>query len=541
MKTSRFAEMTGWASGMAFAGALGCSSSLDTTDGVVPGVDEPDGVVEPGDTCGPTRELRRMSNRRFGKAVQDLLGLSEAPQVTGGGGRSDTLIPGDSLLLSTDLAFEYQQVIRQAVRSVDAAELLVCGAAEAEADCVNRFVVDFGTRAFRRAPTAEETTSLVRLFEMGKTLSQQRGVELMVEAMLQSPSFLYQRALGVTTSTGLYELSAFEVAEQLAFMFLDSVPDAELINAAASQSLGTAEGIAAEVERLVATPRGQQHMGWVFDTWLGGQRVVGRTKDQELFPEFSAELQQSLGRSKQLAVDSALQQGGTLSELFSSSDLWVDSTLAGFLGVTAPDAEGFGLVTFPSEERLGILTHPALQAQFGTTQETSVVHRGLFVYSDVLCNPVAAPPPGALEEGLAVAEQLDTERQRAEYRAEQPICGACHKQFDAYGLAFEKYDAIGRYDSAQDSTTEVIAPASLAGSYAAPSDLMARVAAAPELAQCAVQRLLEVTLARNTTAGDQCITERVVEQWSVSGNRLSDLFRVVGTNPGLYVRTEAAQ
>jgi hypothetical protein len=448
-------------------------------------------------------------------------------------------VPGDTPLLSVDLAFEQKEVIRAAAAQAQATLLLACSSGEADAACVQRFIIDFTTRAFRRPISDDERMRLTALFDLGKKVSVQRGFELFVQAVLQAPSFLYHRALGSADATGSYALTSYEVAENLGLLFLDSVPDAELMRAAGADALRSDAAIAAQVERLLQQPAVQAQMTWVLDAWLGGGRVVGKAKDPALFGDFSPELQMSLWQSKREQLHQLTwQRGSTLRELFSSPELWLDAGLAKLLGVSAP-AQGF--VAQPVSQRFGILTHPALLAQFATAKETSVVHRGLFVFSDVLCTPVASPPPGAVEEGLAAAKELHTERLRAEYRAAKPVCGGCHRQFDPYGLVFENYDAVGRAQTGNDTRATVIMPPSIAGEFQSAPDLLAKLSEAPELARCAAQRVVEYALARSETDVERCLTDSVSRGWAASGGRLSDLFRSLGTSRALYSHEEGTK
>lgn len=503
----------------------------NTGSGPGPSVDEAN--------CALPRELVRLPNRRVGRAIADMLQASTVPTITGGGGRSDTLVPGDTPLLSLDLAFEQREVIRAAAAQADAAQLLACAAGEAETACVDRFIVAFTTRAFRRPITDDERTRLTALFDLGKKVSLQRGFELFVQAVLQAPSFLYHRALGAADATGSYALTSHEVAEKLGLLFLDSVPDAELMLAAGADALRSEAAIAAQVERLLQQPAVQAQLTWVLDAWLGGGRVVGKAKDSALFGDFSPELQASLWQSKREQLHQfTWQRGSSLRELFSSPELWLDAGLANLLGLPAP-AQGF--VAQPVSERFGILTHPALLAQFATAKETSVVHRGLFIYSDVLCTPVASPPAGAVEEGLAAAKELHTERLRAEYRAAKPVCGGCHRQFDPYGLVFENYDAVGRAQAGIDTRATVITPPSITGEFQSAGELLAKLSEAPELTRCAAQRVVEYALARSETDADRCLTDSVSRGWTASGARLSDLFRSLGTSRALYSHKEGAK
>src|SRR5207253_693943 len=115
-----------------------------------------------------------------------------------------------------------------------------------------------GAKAFRRPLTTAEIAQLVSdpgqpatatapaihpapFLAAGSDTAQ--GIQLMIEAILLSPSFVYRTELGPTDLSpdpkGNYpdvKLTPYEIAAQLAFTFLGSIPDAELVAAAADTS-----------------------------------------------------------------------------------------------------------------------------------------------------------------------------------------------------------------------------------------------------------------------------------------------------------------
>jgi hypothetical protein len=491
--------------------------------------------------CAPPRSLRRLSNRRYGKAVRDLLDLEEAPLVTGGGGRLDTLVPGDARLLSNDLGFEYSHVASEAAQAAELSLLLPCDLASGDRACASEFISSFGLRAFRRPVTPVEVEQLLTVYDVGAEAGFEAGIRLLLQAFLQTPSFLYQGSLAAADATGTLQLTSYDVAEMLGLLFFDSVPDSELLAAAEVDALSTEEGIASQVERLLALPSVRAQLSWVLDGWFGGTGLLGKTKDSGLFPGYTAELGQSLWQSKHRFIEQLMwETGGSLAELLTSEQIWVNAPVAGFLGLPTPTAAEWELVNAPGGQRRGILTHPALMAQLASTDETSVVHRGLFLYNVVLCQPMSPPPAGAVEEGLAVAQQLEDERQRAVYRAEQPVCNSCHVAFDPYGLAFEKYDAAGQYLPDADASASVRAPASIAGEYTDAAALMTQLATAPELAQCASKQLVSYALEAVAGEAEACVVEQVHERFKASPGTLVDLFRSLASAPAMYQRVETS-
>src|SRR6185369_10691383 len=84
------------------------------------------------------------------------------------------------------------------------------------------FITSFGQRAFRRPLTDAEVTTHLGLFNKGPTLypgvdAFKAGVSLVVQAMLQSPYFLYRTELGTATGGATtVPLSDWEVGAKLA-------------------------------------------------------------------------------------------------------------------------------------------------------------------------------------------------------------------------------------------------------------------------------------------------------------------------------------
>jgi hypothetical protein len=256
-------------------------------------------------------------------------------------------------------------------------------------------------------------------------------------------------------------------------------------------------------------------------------------------------VQASLVESKNRFLNGLLwDDQGTFADLLTSPKLWVDKTLADFLHVTAP-ASGFAALSLP-DQTSGILTHPAVQAWLATANETSVVHRGLFVYTQLLCDQTAPPPAGALDIAAAAAKDLTTERQRAGFRAGRSPCKSCHTLFDPMGLVFESYDPVGRFRSTVggapvDTSAEGVVPDSLVGHLTGASDMATRLTKSPEVTACAAKQVMSYSLAKGLTLPtEDCVAQDVEKRFLASGSRLTELFRAVVMSPGFRARTEGA-
>jgi hypothetical protein len=74
------------------------------------------------------------------------------------------------------------------------------------------------------------------------------------------------------------------------------------------------------------------------------------------------------------------------------------------------------------------------------------VHRGVWLLESIIGKP--APPPPANVPALntpAPNTKKSTVREKLEQHRSDPNCTACHNKIDPLGLAFDNYDAIGRW------------------------------------------------------------------------------------------------
>ncbi|HZO11679.1 MAG TPA: DUF1588 domain-containing protein, partial [Polyangiaceae bacterium] len=180
-------------------------------------------------------------------------------------------------------------------------------------------------------------------------------------------------------------------------------------------------------------------------------------------------------------------------------------------------------------------THASLLAARADVDETSVVRRGLFVYRDLLCQYVSPPPENAAEIASQIAQTHTTERARAEFRMNDPICGGCHGEFDSFGLAFEGYDALGRHRDT-DASWVTIAPEGAAGQGDGAVALVQHLAATPELAACTVRQLSSYGIGRPLEDEEQCHTSEIETAFAKSDGSLAALVRAIAVSHLMRVR-----
>src|SRR6185369_25074 len=168
----------------------------------------------------------------------------------------------DDLFVTEQLRAQLFDASEKAADKVtgDAAALARLVPANAPTDTAGRakaFITSFGQRAFRRPLTDAEVTTHVALFNQGPTLypgvdAFNAGVSLVIQAMLQSPYFLYRTELG-TAASGATKLALddWEVGAKLALSITNTIPDDTLLAAASAGQLHDAAGVATQANRLL--------------------------------------------------------------------------------------------------------------------------------------------------------------------------------------------------------------------------------------------------------------------------------------------------
>jgi hypothetical protein len=524
-----------------------------------------------GQTTGPQnctaldpvpRRIWRLSVQQYSNSVRDVLGLQTGPTIATTGGTSEyAFFSPDSAAVDGDLAFQLNLTIRQ-VMTANAAmipSLAACQAGEAEMACATRFAQTFGQRAFRRPLDSGEVTNLLVVYTEGRKQDFNTGISLMIQALLQAPSFLFRTELGTGTADPV-TLTPYEVASQLSYMFLDSVPDQGLRDAAASGRLSTEAGIAAEVDRLLGTDAVKFNIDRIVLDWFNTRQLYAKTKDPSLLTatggvtQDQTALQNDLYASAYNFVDNQLWfSGGKVTDLLTSQTLYLTQRLATLYGVpfnAASANSGWIAVDAPDGQRAGLLTQPAVLWAASDAALTSIVKRGIFIHNDVVCAEPLPPPIGILDDPAVQAKlaMLPTEIDKSNYRMMTGQCVACHGNIDPYGRVLEGFDPIGRAIPDKDQAGNPVDPTGdfsnaypLTGSITGAQNFAHAIIGDKQFTQCSAQMMTSYALGRAIHTFATCEIQQVRENFENKGGTITELFRQVATAKFMRTRTGGAQ
>lgn len=506
--------------------------------------------------CGDVKRpavtaLHRLTTAQYQRAITDIFG-----GLVGPSGQYPAALGTSVTGYSTEEGLNAigEQGTTQLMRAAEAVALDVDGAlgellpcslgASPGQPCFDEYLARYARRAFRRTLTADEVGSLQRTFATavsnGATFSE--AVAIVTAAVLQSPQFLYvvEDAAGAGRP-----LSGVELASRLSFLLWDSVPDDELLDLAETHALAEPQVLAAQTQRMLASPRADAAMVRYVREWTQARALLSSDKDQAQFPFFDGPYSRSLDESFDRFVVSQFREGGTLASLFTSPQAFVDEALAESYGVAAPPAGQWAKVAVDGTRYAGLTTHPLLLATNAHPGRSSPVFRGRLIQKRVLCTPIAAAPADA--QVLLAAIQLPadpTAREFSDAVNGNATCAGCHKVLDPPGLALEHFDAAGRYRAAYPDGRAIDTQGTLTGlaggelSFGSPVELAALLATRSELDACAAAQVFRFTFSRQETEADGCALQAVGDALTASGGNLSQALVAITTTDSFTWRVD---
>lgn len=426
--------------------------------------------------------------------------------------------------------------------------------------CAQDFVEAFAERAYRRPITASEASSLGQVYEEVKAIygTAPDALQFAVYAIMQSQQFLYRTELG-DSPTEAGRLTPYEIASALSYFLTDGPPDAALLEAAAMNALATREQVGAQVDRILATEVAQTNLTSALFSYFQLDTLATVKIDNPAFTSGTPErpytgVRESAYHELELFLGHTLWHE-PLTAVLTSKTSFINETLAPLYGVTLPAGGGGGANQFAEERfvetqlpdnRSGILTSVGFLASNSRPDVPSVVARGLVVNKALLCqsNPPFPEQPEltALIEEAGLKLATASERERSDYRIETSPCASCHVVFDAYGLALDSYDIVGRYRT-EDPEGRPIDPSvtlpplfdnEVAGNAV---EMQAKIASNPGFDACFTRNMLNWAMAEGSQlTPTSCATEAIVNRYLETDRTLSSLLREVAMSESFTQR-----
>ena len=359
----------------------------------------------------------------------------------------------------------------------------------------------------------------------------EEALSLLVEAMLQSPRFLY-RVENERGDGTAWPVSEYELASRMSYIIWGAPPDTQLLEAAENGQLFEDDSLEAQLRRMLDDPRAAKRSAEFVHEWLNLGRLANMKPNPEKFPQWNADLANDM-RAETIAFfdDVVWKQNRPLADLLNAKLTYATPRLARHYGL--PVQRG-GLARYDLKsvpERGGLLTQGSVLTIGG--DEASMVTRGLFVLRDLLRSGVKDPPPSVNTEPVPSKAGL-TQRNIARKRIADKTCGGCHIKFEPLAFGLEKFDGIGAFHEKDEHGNtlrddgEILFPGTAKTvPYDSSAELMNLLAGSDRVQQCLTWKVAQFALGRPLGPADSRTLDKVHQAAQKGGGTYASLMRAI--------------
>ncbi len=305
----------------------------------------------------------------------------------------------------------------------------------------------FAVRAYRRPIQPVEVERLLKLFESSQQLGDnfEVSVKTALLAVLCSKSFLF--LVEGSADAPSPRLNDWELASRLSYFLWSTMPDEQLFDLVREGKLHQPDTLRAEVRRMMKDPKALAFADSFPRQWLQLRRVGMFAPDKKIYPDYDDYLEKSMVTETTTFFREVLEHNLSLREFLDSDWTMLNERLAGHYGIKGVKGELFQRVALkPEDHRGGLLTQASILSLTSDGTRHRPVHRGKWVLESLFGKPPPPPPPNVGDIKPTPPNQPKTSlRAKLEAHRSDANCAACHRKIDPLGLAFDNYDAIGRW------------------------------------------------------------------------------------------------
>jgi cytochrome c553 len=493
------------------------------------------------------RSLRLLTRQEYQNTVNDLLGLQldllhKLPEENRVDGFDNNV--AQNQITSTRLEAFLGQAEQLASQAVLQSWNKVVPCTQQDTACGRQFVQTLGKRAYRRPLSPTEVDSYMANFS---GVAFKDAVEQTIMGMLMSPHFLYRSELGVLQAEGTYQLTPYEVASSLSYLFWGTMPDDALLSAADQNALATPQQRITQASRLLAATRSRQQVGNFVGQWLlKTNPYFLPPKDGTVYPAYTdavrlAMSQELINFFNYVVFDSTQ----TFRELYQADYVIANKTLADFYKLTGATDNSFVKMPVADGSRSGLLTLGAVLARYANSNESHPFKRGRFFFERILCHDLPEPANMGVVEAPDPDPNMTTRERFLFHSNSGTSCFSCHQYLDGPGFSFENYDGAGQFRRLENGNI-INASGVLRGMETyTPNEtltvndlahLSTLVADSPTAAQCVARQYYRYATGRRETAADSCALNSYLQTYQANGYNLQTMLLSIVNAPNFTLR-----
>ena len=308
-------------------------------------------------------------------------------------------------------------------------------------EILSRFIQN----AFRRSLNSGE---LNRYMDFWRSIKEdferyEDGVKEVLVAVLCSPNFIY--LFEPETDESKKSEDEFYLASQLSYFLWNSPPDETLTTLASIGDLYNQ--LPEQIERMVNSPKITQMVNSFAFEWLRLDRHKSMDTDVEAYEDFTRFVKEDMFKETYSFVHHVLKNDMSIMNFIDSDFAMLNQNLAEFYGIEGVKGNAFRPVNLSEKEkRGGLLSQGSFLSGHSDGVQAHPIKRAVWLKEKILGDHPPPPPANVPEldpetpgfENLTLKEQLFLHRNKTS-------CLDCHHKIDPFGVVFENYDAVGRY------------------------------------------------------------------------------------------------
>ena len=393
----------------------------------------------------------------------------------------------------------------------------------------------FMRKAYRRAITADDLQVAINYFQRVRPNCESftEAVRETLAMILISPEFLY---LVESRSDNSQALNDYELASRLSYFLWSTMPDDELLKLAEQRKLREPNVLKGQVKRMISDERSFEFIRHFSDQWLDLSGVDRVAINPSYYPDFDDYLKQDMQLETQHFIAEILHKNLNAMNMLDSDFVMVNRAMAIHYGLDPPGGNAFQRINIkPGDHRGGLLTQASMLLRNSNGEDSHPIRRAVWVLERVLDSPPPPPPPDVpeLDSSQSKLAKLSL-KERLELHSEKEACRDCHQNIDPWGIAFENFDAVGKWRSEvrdRRKTVKVDAQAELKnGTRIEGIDGLKNYLLEHEqdrFAKALVKKMLTYSLGRSLQLSDQATVEELNLGFQKNEYRLQELIQAI--------------
>ncbi|MFK7911229.1 MAG: DUF1592 domain-containing protein [Akkermansiaceae bacterium] len=320
----------------------------------------------------------------------------------------------------------------------------------------------FMTKAFRRPVARDEVDQYYGIYQIydAEFDTFEQTMRETLAMVLISPQFLYHTVIKESDATKQYEL-----ASKLSYFLWGSMPDKELFDLAANGKLNDPAVIESQTRRLLTDKRSSNFIDNFTTQWLSIAKMKTVNINRDLFPRFLYTVHIGERRGQEVLfrptvrdymhretvgfVDQLVKQNASVLNIIDSDFAYLNERLAAHYGVEGVKGMAFRPVPIKPEHKLGgLFTQGSVLIGNSTGSAPHPIYRAVWLREAILGDKVKPPPaevPALADSAGDSADESPTIKDLLALHRQKESCYDCHVRLDPWGIPFERYSAIGKF------------------------------------------------------------------------------------------------